>query len=831
MRQSQSSLLSCRRCKIRWILWMFQDNFKKLNQTTVSDCLTFPVNLQWFPMMSSDTRLLLGLQENVFGDQSSAFDSPRDHPQGVHSCKTQCEQGPVPQAAGTGTPHSQEMTNKMDAQFQCRLLQEGRRLWVRLLRWKFCRIPWLDSKDSKYRSCNPTHSLIHNHFWFGKYESKIKRLPVLISPSEAVSWIKKVDTVHSVEKLQSSRSVSGMNFPIIMNTGREDWCWVNKIIQNSNIKKKVGLEQQKAQKEDPFFRAKQISFMIYDNFRMTDAHDQVLNYAEVFVFHDAFFSNSIHFLQLNVNDSIWWYLGKSVQMENTCVGATQNSIEIVSCQFIRRYWCWINKKRKQLRWEAKEQKLRLQNFDVKQNRSSCQKMTRMSCVEKGKYIRYQWNEKKPSAATFSALNVTRSKCVEEMKYQRRKQPWCHSSTIVQIIFEGYLHAIALWILASPWVSILQNWNASQVGDECLSPHHKVDEPPKQKSQRKDTIPTKEEKAKTRMLWLLWNFTTIGLRLGRVGSIGVSHRKTVMKELVAKSQGTNSKNTIHSVYATSSKYPGKERTIAWNNTSQKSSSGKCPRSEIWGPVPWRDWNTTAMRPKQGMEPYQKHFGAKEKDRATFHSPAEEWVLPAASTKKLEEREFVVDSGASMHMDSKKDFNFAELESMRTSRSPTTVMEANGEVQTKKRSHGICKELDLFVTVVLLEESPAVLPLAKLCEDGGFTYHWTSGQKPHLTKSVKRIACKIKRCSIRSPFFFSGGMSERTPNQKSTKTEYACAQEKRASLKTSWTEGNIPGASNWTTVPAEKGWKRAWRCMQGWRSTFAPMRPQPDLANGR
>ena len=35
---------------------------------------------------------------------------------------------------------------------------------------------------------------------------------------------------------------------------------------------------------------------------------------------------------------------------------------------------------------------------------------------------------------------------------------------------------------------------------------------------------------------------------------------------------------------------------------------------------------------------------------------------------------------MHMVSKKDLNQAELETMKTSRSPTTVMTANGEVQT-------------------------------------------------------------------------------------------------------------------------------------------------------
>ena len=40
----------------------------------------------------------------------------------------------------------------------------------------------------------------------------------------------------------------------------------------------------------------------------------------------------------------------------------------------------------------------------------------------------------------------------------------------------------------------------------------------------------------------------------------------------------------------------------------------------------------------------------------------------------------------------------------------------------------KEFDLFVTAMLLEDTPAVLSLGKLCEDHGYNYHWTSGQKP-------------------------------------------------------------------------------------------------------
>ena len=57
---------------------------------------------------------------------------------------------------------------------------------------------------------------------------------------------------------------------------------LNKIIQNSQFKKKVSLEEQKAQKEDRFLRRRQIAFIIYDYFRVTGAHDAVLDYADLF---------------------------------------------------------------------------------------------------------------------------------------------------------------------------------------------------------------------------------------------------------------------------------------------------------------------------------------------------------------------------------------------------------------------------------------------------------------------------------------------------------------------------------------------------------------------
>ena len=150
-------------------------------------------------------------------------------------------------------------------------------------------------------------------------------------------------------------------------------------------------------------------------------------------------------------------------------------------------------------------------------------------------------------------------------------------------------------------------------------------------------------------------------------------------------------------------------------------------------------------------FPKTYTSSEKGKAEFYFFAEEWVLPAASTKEPEEREFAVDSRASMHMVSKRDLNPAELDTMRTSRSPTTVMTANGEVQTREEATASVKQLDLFVKVVLLEETPTVLSLEKLCEDHGKTYHWTSGQKPHLIRNGKRIDGNI---SNHVPFVVPG-----------------------------------------------------------------------------
>ena len=102
---------------------------------------------------------------------------------------------------------------------------------------------------------------------------------------------------------------------------------------------------------------------------------------------------------------------------------------------------------------------------------------------------------------------------------------------------------------------------------------------------------------------------------------------------------------------------------------------------------------------------------EKHKTASFSPSENWCLPAPSTLKPEEREFVVDSGASMHMISKKDLSDAEMDTLTKSCSPTIVITANGEVQTHEEATVYVKELNIFLTMKVLEDTPSSIVARK------------------------------------------------------------------------------------------------------------------------
>ena len=97
---------------------------------------------------------------------------------------------------------------------------------------------------------------------------------------------------------------------------------------------------------------------------------------------------------------------------------------------------------------------------------------------------------------------------------------------------------------------------------------------------------------------------------------------------------------------------------------------------------------------------------------------------------------------MHMISKKDLSDAEMDTLTKSCSPTVVITANGEAQTHEEAIVYVKELDLFLTMKVLENTPAVLSLGMLCDENGYSYEWINGQKPHLIKNGIRRQCNTE-----------------------------------------------------------------------------------------
>ena len=91
-----------------------------------------------------------------------------------------------------------------------------------------------------------------------------------------------MEMVESVDDLKSSCSVTAIRMPDFEVLDANIASALNRIIHNSHFKRRVSLEEQKAQKEDRFLRGRQIAFLIYEYFRVTGANDSVENYADMF---------------------------------------------------------------------------------------------------------------------------------------------------------------------------------------------------------------------------------------------------------------------------------------------------------------------------------------------------------------------------------------------------------------------------------------------------------------------------------------------------------------------------------------------------------------------
>ena len=238
------------------------------------------------------------------------------------------------------------------------------------------------------------------------------------------------------------------------------------------------LEEQKAQREDWFLRGRQIAHMIYAYFRVTGAHDAVLDYADLFTItlrsdnvqefdtrwdeiilsmtkiptDDV--SESLYKLRIRESDQLKTLL-ELYDME------LDQKISMPDCQHL-----------KMMVKRSINQKLRLRNFDARNERietgAVVTNRSGLSGVERGQGECYQWkasgqcsrgdscsfrhDENKRAKPTPKTAPPSEPQTQRGRSTSRKKEPqkpesiWEVRSTAVQRLLDMYLHPITVSIL-------------------------------------------------------------------------------------------------------------------------------------------------------------------------------------------------------------------------------------------------------------------------------------------------------------------------------------------------------------------------------------------------
>ena len=144
-----------------------------------------------------------------------------------------------------------------------------------------------------------------------------------------------------------------------------------------------------------------------------------------------------------------------------------------------------------------------------------------------------------------------------------------------------------------------------------------------------------------------------------------------------------------------------------------------------------------------------------------------------------------------MISKKDLNDAEMDTFTKLCSLTIVRTTNGEVQTHEEAMVSIKELDIFLTMKVFENTPAALSLGKLCDENGYSYEWINGQKPRLIKNGFRKQCNTENFV---PIVVPGLSSSSSSGSDRSTSRTLSRQESRCSTSSSSSSSSPTGTSS-------------------------------------
>ena len=615
-------------------------------------------------------------------------------------------------------------------------------------------------------------------------------------PTEAMQWIKEVELVDSVDDLRSSLSIRGISMPNFEVLDARIASALNKIIHNSHFKRKISLEEQKSQKEDRFLRGRQIAYLIYEQFRVIGTDDSVENYTDLFT---IVLRND----DIQEFDSKWdGILLSMTKIPHDDILEGLYKLRIRESDKLKTVLEWYDLETRQKKLgpdyhrlkamvkRSIEQEIRNKNFGARsgnfeknavvKNQGTKQRVQRTlgdcwqwetngQCV-KGNNCSFRHDMDKRGKSSPSNPSQNSFMQQSERKPSRTRSPRGKSPSgrMSRWPCKDYLRGTCNNSFCKRWhppeCLFYKNKNGCRFGEKCSFAHRQVDaqptkwsksnngksavallkkgdwhergsvtdryhdrsgKPDKRSDKKLGQNSSKRQLSDARQLGCVFqDMTPPNSILRKSTDMPKTIQRVKFKKAIARHTKIRDQNPSLGYVCPGEPHERSPNAPKFEDRSQEET----------------EWQEIGAR-EAAWKLAQNVFKLKEHERAAFFSSPEN-RCHLASTLKPEEREFVVDSGASMHMISKKDLSKAEMDTLTKSYSPTIVITANGEVQTQEEAIVYVKELDIFLTMKVLENTPVVLSLGKLCDENGYSYEWINGQKPHLIKNGIRIICNTE-----------------------------------------------------------------------------------------
>ena len=122
------------------------------------------------------------------------------------------------------------------------------------------------------------------NFKAGKSTSKLKQVFKSADPHLTMHWIKEVEMAKSIEELMTSRSIVGRSdFADYDMLGAMIASALKRLLDKHILfRKRVSVEEHRAQTYYRFLRGRHLAYMIYEHFRATGAYEAVQGLPDLF---------------------------------------------------------------------------------------------------------------------------------------------------------------------------------------------------------------------------------------------------------------------------------------------------------------------------------------------------------------------------------------------------------------------------------------------------------------------------------------------------------------------------------------------------------------------